>query len=301
MIIELKNTSTKEIADELLKARRQAGPASGMVFTLIVVADEQHRDKVEGAARSAAISHPSRVLVVTYTSGEEPRLDAEIQVGEGLPGDLIHIQISEGLRANADSVLLPLLLPDSPTVAWWPHDAPLDGAKDPIGKLATRRITDAAGSENPPATLKERAQYFAPGDTDLTWTRLTRWRSLLALALDQHPGTVTGALVKAARDNAPAALLAAWLKNRLDIEVDIELCDLPGVSEVRLHMEDGDIVLDRGRNDRIALYAVPGEPERKVALQRRGLTVLITEELERLDPDVAFEAAINTLAAQEGA
>lgn len=299
MIIELTNTSTREIASELLKARRTTGPASGMVFTLIVVSDDEHRDKVVASARSAAITHPSRVLVVTYSSGSDPVLDAEIEVGEGLPGDMIHLTMSEGLRANADSVLLPLLLPDSPTVAWWPHNAPVDVANDPVGRLATRRITDAAGTDDPPAALRERAQNHTAGDTDLTWTRLTRWRSLLALALDQYPSEVTRALVKAAPDNAPAALLAAWLANRLDVEVDVETCDRPGVSEVRLTTGDGDIVLDRGRNESIALYAVPGQPERKVALQRRGLTVLITEELQRLDPDVVFEAAVGRLAGEK--
>ena len=45
---------------------------------------------------------------------------------------------------HPDSVVLPLLLPDSPVVVWWPTEAPADPAEDPLGKLAQRRITDSA-------------------------------------------------------------------------------------------------------------------------------------------------------------
>ena len=88
MIIHLKNTTTREVASELLRARRNVGAASGMVLTLLVVSDEDHREDALQAARASATAHPSRVIVVTYADGE-PQLDAEIQVGEGIPGDLL--------------------------------------------------------------------------------------------------------------------------------------------------------------------------------------------------------------------
>ena len=34
------------------------------------------------------------------------------------------------------------------------------------------------------AALKRRAKDYAPGDTDLAWTRTTPWRALLASAFD---------------------------------------------------------------------------------------------------------------------
>lgn len=298
MIIELEKTTTREVASALIRARRTVGPASGMVLTLIVISDEEHRDDVIRAARASATAHPSRVLVATFTDNDEPRVDAEIQVGEGIPGDLVMFSISGVLRAHVDSILRPLLLPDSPVIAWWPHDAPAKLADDPIGRLANRRITDAAGSDDPPAALQSRAINHTPGDTDLTWTRLTRWRALLAVALDQHPEPVRAAKVAAAPDNAPAALLAAWLETRLGIEVELTTCDRPGVSEVYLTTDSGVIIINRGQDERIAQYAVPGAPERKVALKRRPLTDLLTEELQRMDPDIVFEEAVSHLAAK---
>lgn len=292
MIIELKNTTTREVASELLRARRNVGPASGMVLTLLVVSDENHRDDALQAARASATAHPSRVIVVTYADGE-PCLDAEIQVGEGIPGDLLALTMTGELIPHAGSVLLPLLLPDSPTIVWWPHDAPDDPSEDPVGRLADRRITDAASADDPQEALITRARNHTPGDTDLTWTRLTRWRALLAAALDQYPRPVTSAMVRSAPDNAPATLLMAWLADRLGVDVINEESDQPGVTEVRLTTEEGDIVINRGASDSIALYNVPGQPERKVALRRRPLTDLLTEELQRMDADDVFEAAVS--------
>lgn len=294
MIIELKNTTTREVASELLRARRNVGPASGMVLTLLVVSDADHRDNALQAARASATAHPSRVIVVTYASGE-PRLDAEIQVGEGIPGDLLALTMSGEVAEHAGSVLLPLLLPDSPTIIWWPHDAPDHPSEDMLGRLADRRITDAAGADDPQQALLTRARNHTPGDTDLTWTRLTRWRALLAAALDQYPHPVSHAMVRSAPDNAPATLLMAWLAEKLCVEVTNKESSQPGISEVRLTTDEGDIVINRGQSDSIALYNVPGQPERKVALRRRPLTDLLTEELQRMDADDVFEAAVSRI------
>ena len=290
MIIELSNTSSREIASSLLHAHRMAGSASGMVLTLLIVTTDDHFDDVIEAAKASGTAHPSRVILITYVDGDEPRLDATVQVGEGLPGDMIVLRLSGELRDHADAVCLPLLLPDSPTIAWWPNEAPDNLATDPIGSLADRRITDAAGCADPQAALVRRANNHADGDTDLTWTRLTRWRALLAAALDQTEAEVTGAVVTSAPDNAPATLLAAWLSERLGVDVARTDGPMIGVNSVVLNTTGGDITVRRIAEG-MAVYQVPGEPERTVALRRRPLTDLLTEELQSMDADDIFEAA----------
>lgn len=297
MIVELKNTSAREISGALIEAHRGVGNATGLVLTLLIVTDDSRFDEVLEAAKASATTHPSRVIVVNYASEDEPNLDATVEVGEGLPGDLIVLGVSGELRKHADSVVLPLLLPDSPTIAWWPHEAPDNLAQDPIGSLADRRITDAAGCSDPVAALVRRARNHAPGDTDLTWTRLTRWRALLAASLDQSKQQVTEAVVTAAPDNAPAILLAAWLTSRLHVPVTYKQGDGPGVNAVVLRTPDGDITVRRVAEGS-AIYQVPGQPERTVALRRRPLTDLLTEELRRLDADDVFEAAAEQIVAE---
>ena len=299
MIIELPDTTSREISAALTKAHRGAG-ASGLVLTLIIATDDAHFDDAIHAAKASAYAHPSRVIVVTDANSDGgPSMDATVEVGDGLPGDLITLTLRGGLRERANVMLLPLLLPDSPTVVWWPHEGPDDLAQDPIGQLADRRITDAAGCADPQAALRNRARHHTAGDTDLTWTRLTRWRALLVAAVEQVASPVRGARVVSAHDNAPATLLATWLSNRLGIEVERVDGDGVGVIEVVLGTDAGDICIRRPGNT-TAEYTVPGQPPRKVALRRRPLTDLLTEELQRLDPDQVFEDTVAHLLSQQG-
>lgn len=295
MIIELTDTSSRDVAAALINAKRTAG-ASGMVLTLLIVTEDDHFDEVLSAAKASATAHPSRVIVVTYIDEGPSRFDASIEIGEGMPGDLLVLRLHGELRHHGDSICLPLLLPDSPTIAWWPNEAPDHLAEDPIGGLADRRITDAAGCHDPQDALLRRARNHSPGDTDLTWTRLTRWRALLAAALDQSQAEVTGALVVSAPDNAPATLLAAWLSDRLAIPVERFDGQRPGVNEVRLTTTEGDVTVRRVAEG-TAIYQVPHQPQRTVALRRRPLTDLLTEELQRMDADDIFEAATRRLVA----
>lgn len=297
MIIELTDTSSREVASALLDARQRSGGSGGLVLTLLISTDDEHFNDALEAARASATAHPSRVIVVTTVAGDTPRLDATIQIGEGLPGDLLVLRLHGPLVDHGDAICLPLLLPDSPTIAWWPREAPADLRADPIGSLANRRITDAAACPDPQAALLLRARNLAKGDTDLTWTRLTSWRALLAAALDQTEAPVTGARVLAAADNAPATLLTAWLEERLGLTVEQGLGDQPGVNAVVLTTPKGDIAVRRVSGGS-ATYQTPGQPERTVALRRRPLTDLLTEELERMDADDIFEAAAKRIVAQ---
>lgn len=301
MIIELDDTTSREISSALTKARRGAG-ASGLVLTLIIVTTNEHHDDAVEAAKASATAHPSRVIVVTEITEGEPRLDAKIQVGDGLPGDLLELSLHGELGKHADSILLPLLLPDSPTVVWWPNEGPDDLAAHPVGQLADRRITDAAGCSDPQAALLNRAKHHAAGDTDLTWTRLTRWRALLVAAVEQVRAEVTAARVKSSPDNAPATLLATWLSLKLGIAVERVDGDGIGVNEVILRTTEGDVVIERpSEGNGTANYSVPGQPPRKVSLRRRPLPDLLTEELERMDPDEVFEDVVEHLLTQKEA
>ena len=295
MSIILKDTTAARISSAILKARRNVGAASGLVFTLVVVTDSKHLDEVMPAAMESAREHPSRIVVVCTGRGRTSRLDAEIRAGEGVPSEVITLYFSGEVGKHADSVVLPLLLPDSPVVVWWPFVSPERPGDDPIGELATRRITDASGSPDPLAALRVRANHLMPGDTDLTWTRLTPWRALLAAGLDQYHGRIQSATVDAAPDNAPAELMAAWLEVRLGVEVNIEHTEGPGITGVRLHSAAGDVSVMRPSAESVATYQVPGQPPRSVALRRRQINQLITEELRRVDADDIFQQAIHQL------
>lgn len=295
MIITLKDTTAQGIENAISSARQSVGTASGMVFTLLVDTPAADYDEVFDACVDAGREHPSRIIVTTDGSARADRLDAELHVGDEVPGEIIALRFHGELINHKQSTLLPLLLPDSPVIAWWPGEAPEPVAQDAIGFLAQRRITDAMGAENPLARLLERAKGLASGDTDLTWTRLTPWRALLAAALDTHQAPVLGATVEAEPNNAAGLLLAAWLGSRLSLDVSFVTSHGPGITAVRLTTGDGDIVLARG-DGKMATFTGPRTPPRSVALRRREISALITEELRRLDTDHVFEQSMACLA-----
>src|SRR5581483_10634883 len=166
-------------------------------------------------------------------------------------------------------------------------------AEDPIGRLATRRITDAAAEKNPLRALEHRARSYVPGDTGLAWTRLTMWRALLAAALDQPPyEDITAAVVDGEADSASADLLAGWLSSRLDVPVKrTKKGTGGGVHSVRLDRPGGAIELVRP-DAKIGTLTQPGQPERRVALARRAIADCLSEELRRLDADEIYAAAL---------
>ena len=290
MILDLTDTSASKIASTLVQARRRAGsPTTGAVLTLIIATEERHHYDAMKAASQAAREHPSRIIVVVgRPEVARTRLDAEVRVGDETgPGEVIVLRLYGELSAHADSVVLPLLLPDVPVVTWWPDDGP-DVPKDaPLGAFAQRRITDAAEFHKPMQKMKARAAGYTPGDTDLAWTRLTPWRSMLAAALDQFPRKVTGASVSGEEGNPSAKVLAIWLRQRLGVEVTRTADEGPGITGVTLQTEDGPIALTRPDGE-LATLSIPGQPDRPVALKRRETAELIAEELRRLDPDDVY-------------
>ncbi|WP_425835793.1 glucose-6-phosphate dehydrogenase assembly protein OpcA [Streptomyces fractus] len=299
MRIDLTDTTASKINKALVEGRRAIGtPAVGMVLTMVIVTDEENAYDATKAAQEASREHPSRTLVVIRRTKRLPRdrqgnrLDAEVRLGsEAGTGETVVLRLYGETGKHADSVVLPLLLPDAPVVVWWPVDAPDVPAKDPLGALAARRITDAYAVEDPVAALAQRSKSYAPGDTDLAWTRLTPWRSMLAAALDQARADIVSAAVESEADNPSAELLARWLGARLGVKVERVTTDGPVVTAVRLGTPAGEIRIDRPEGP-LAKLTLPGQPERTLALKVRSTAELIAEELRRLDADEMYAVAL---------
>ncbi|MCF2530520.1 glucose-6-phosphate dehydrogenase assembly protein OpcA [Yinghuangia soli] len=294
MMIDLTDTKSSAVNAALVEARHAIGsPALGMVLTLVIVTDESNQYDSMKAATEAAREHPSRILVVIGRPGADitPRLDAEVRVGDVGAGETVVLRLHGELAEHAESVVLPLMLPDAPVVVWWPGKHPEHPSKDALGVLAQRRITDAVAAPRRPDWLEIRASGYTPGDTDLAWTRTTTWRSLLAAALDQRYERITSAAVEAKAGNPSAELLALWLADRLAVPVERVVSAGPGITAVRLVTESGDIAITRP-DGVLATLSTPGQPDRHVALKRRESAELIAEELRRLDPDDVYATTL---------
>jgi glucose-6-phosphate dehydrogenase assembly protein OpcA len=308
------DTTGSAVVKELAAQRRTGGAVmSGVALTLVVVADEGRVTEAEQAASAAAELHPCRLLIVVRRQIEAPvpRLDAEVLVGGRLgPGEAVVMRMYGRLGLHAESVVLPLLAADAPVVTWW-HEAPPDQiARDPLGVIADRRVTDAAMAEDSIAALRARAEDYAPGDTDLAWTRSTPWRATLASTLDSvsgrrgEPVRVKGGQVEGDPENSTAQLVAGWLSARcgcvIPVVPSMRVPGACGIDTVVLRLDQDEEV--RVQDDRKggAVIDQPFRPESIVALPDRTLGELIGEELRRLDPDEPYSEALQAVTGTTG-
>jgi glucose-6-phosphate dehydrogenase assembly protein OpcA len=302
MIIDLPDTNVSKIAKALVNVREEGGAvALGRVLTLIILLRHGAEEEVIEAANDASREHPMRVIALISdpeATDAEPRLDAEIRVGgDAGASEVVVLRAYGAAGNNSESLVTGLLLPDAPVVAWWPGEPPAKRpSRSSVGKIAQRRITDAATQPDPAAWVAGLGSHYAPGDTDLAWTRLTRWREQLAAVLDQPPyEPVTAVEVRGAADSPSTALLAAWLRLALDAPVDWQY--LPddewahGIKSVRLVRASGDTLLERPEPAQ-AVLTQPGQPSHELAFPRRTLRECLAEELRSLDPDLLYGRVI---------
>lgn len=298
-MISLWDTTGNEVVKALSAERRSAGGvASGMALSLIVVVDERQVRQAEAAATIAAAAHPCRLLIVVRTDVGRPsnRLDAEIVVGGRLgPCEAVVMRMSGRLALHAESVVMPLLVPDVPVVTWWHGEPPERIAYDFLGVVADRRITDAAQSADPPTVLRCRAEDYAPGDTDLSWTRITPWRTLVAGAFDATDAEITAARVVAPTTDPTAALMCGWLASRLGIRpVLVPTTEFSRMRQVELSCAGGE-TLTLTRENGTATFSRHGTADQVLSLPRRPLGDELAEELRRLDADQIYADALASI------
>lgn len=293
MIIDMPDTTASEVTKRLVLLRKSNGVITmGRVLTLVVcTTDTPEAETAITAANDVSREHPSRVVVVARGERAAPTsLQAQIRVGgDAGAAEVIVLRISGELIDHVGNLVTPFLLSDTPVVAWWPNDAPEIPARDPVGQLATRRITDATSAADPREAIAHRGQSYTAGDTDLAWSRITYWRALLASAIDEPPyETVQAAIVSGLRNEPALDILAGWLATRLECPVHRR------TGELRVHLErpTTSITISRPQNGVTATVRRDGDPAQRIALARRETADCLAEELRRLDADEIYAEAL---------
>jgi glucose-6-phosphate dehydrogenase assembly protein OpcA len=206
-------------------------------LTLIAVVEED--GDPEGAAQGLAElmrEHPSRTILVRVAGGAEAVLEADVDARCWTPGggrqicsEQIVLRCSESTLAEAPGVILPLLVPDLPVVLFCQSrraarsDA-LGALAEPAGRIILDTFEAPGSAEALAAALDLRRRTRAVV-TDLSWTRLTRWRALLAQVFENelYRAQVRYFSRAVVRYEAPergrvpptVLLLAGWLVSRL--------------------------------------------------------------------------------------
>ncbi|SDS03789.1 glucose-6-phosphate dehydrogenase assembly protein OpcA [Corynebacterium timonense] len=304
MHITLTNTSTAEIAASLVHGQELYSLATGRVLTLLVEASvDDDLDSILLSIREATRVHPARVLVVIRGSASAPTsLDADIVLtAEEGASEMVVMHLRGELVSHLDAVVTPLLLPDTPIVAWWPTSAPTRPAESPLGVFAQRRITNTR-REVSGNTLLKLSSGYTPGDSDMIWSRITLWRGIVASALDRNPtASITAVRIVGAADNPSVDIAAGWLASCLDVEVVRLPAEEPSaiirnvpITELQITREDG-VIAVTVVDERSVRISSPGLPDSYVAMTARTDAECLAEELRHLDPDTAYARALGGL------
>jgi len=218
---------------------REAGEAGEEVMracalTLITVVDEdQNPDAVLQSLAELMREHPSRSIVVRVAAGEDDRLEAGVDARCWRPfggrqqicSEQIVMQCSQKTLAEAPGVILPLVVADLPAVLWCPSARACRSPAFPaLAATAGRIILDTGRCPEAGAVPG------AAAAADLSWTRLTRWRALLAQVFendlcrrrigDFSRLTVYYEFPRGAGIPRAALLLAGWVGSRLGWDAD---------------------------------------------------------------------------------
>ncbi|MBW3091872.1 glucose-6-phosphate dehydrogenase assembly protein OpcA [Bifidobacterium sp. 82T10] len=315
MIIDMPNTRTREISSKIDELHEERGEsATGRVLTLLISTNEDELEHALELANAASREHPCRVIAISPKRGaagaqthaepeddaaaddETSNLDAQVRFGaDAGAGEIIVLHPRGGLVHHQDTLVIPLLVPDAPVVAWWPTEAPSNPSKDLLGAMARSRITDAMRSSNPYRTISDLRRNWSPKNVDMSWTRLTVWRAMLATMLDQPPHLpISTVRVTGPKGFLPMDLLAAWLRLRLNVPVVIE--DVPGataVTGVYLTRADGVLSLERpDAEEGVAVISMPGQSPQTISVPARTLEECLSEELRRMYPDEIYAEVI---------
>jgi len=262
--------------------------------------------------------YPCRLIVIEVAGGPERRLEASVRAHcwrtfgsrRQVCIEQVHLRAAAGAVADLPPVVRALTAPDLPVVLWCIQMdlLDLDGA-GPLLQTAGKVIVDSHGAEpgaafNRIETLRSRGLLVA----DLAWTRLTRWRELLAQTFASCAGAGPYEVEKitvAHTGSAPGAealYLAGWLR---DAFANRPACvftaaETPGEQAgggiVAAAIEGPALTLTLSTLGEGGVEVRVGESVSWTRIEPRDETSLLKEELAIEGPDPVFERALREAA-----
>jgi glucose-6-phosphate dehydrogenase assembly protein OpcA len=212
-----------------------------------------------------------------------------------------HVVALNGLRIEyLNNAVAALRLSSLPTLVWWRGgNVPnLDG----LAQLADRLVLDAEDPRELWARVEQLAQHTSV--TDLRWTRLTRWRALMAHFFDIPEIRAALPDFRTLRiegsDVHTLHLFAGWIlslvgkADRFAFEF-VEHKDTPPIERVLLAgAQELEIRVAPSRSCVVTSAQVRhlSSASRTVSLGDQDLCALLSEELRIRARDVAFERAV---------
>jgi glucose-6-phosphate dehydrogenase assembly protein OpcA len=295
----------------------ERGQARTQLLDLVVLADDpREAERMARLLEQLPGNRPSRAIVALAAHGAR-ELDAAAEVvttpspsGEGeLRCELVSLAAGDE-GAALPSLIASLLLPDLPVFLLLRLDPERwEPLVEACWSFATRVVVDSTGERSGLHSLPGLlAREPTRSVTDLSWSKLTGWRELVARLFD--PARAARSLTRldrievthAGRSQAQARLLAAWILSRTHRHPSVEL-----TSDPRRDMRSGSligVVLTCGKEryevvrlgEGVAELRSPYLDPQQARLWVPHLPALVADELGIYERDESFEAAVAQLA-----
>jgi glucose-6-phosphate dehydrogenase assembly protein OpcA len=283
----------------------------------LVVLEEASGDAAELGETIAALmpEHPARTIVVRLSGAGERALAERVYAQCWMPFgerrqiccEQIEITASDAALADVPSVVLPLAAPDLPVIVWSRSarlfEMPPFGA---IARMAAKVVVDSAGFADPKGALRLLAETARSGVPlgDLAWTRLTRWREMLARLFENRDYLAKLARISSVRVvcnaefSTAAWYMGAWIAGALaDAGVTAKLVVEagPGPAPLSVELTGGEfrVALAR-REDRLVITV--DNAENCTNLPQPSDYLMMREELGIVRRDALFERALASAA-----
>jgi glucose-6-phosphate dehydrogenase assembly protein OpcA len=278
-----------------LRGDANHGSVRATTLNLVVVCpDRESAEDTETVLDAIGGSRPLRAIVITPGKGR-PKASVSSACWSGGGQEVCAERISiSGDRAALPSAVITLLVADLPVFVWWrgalPDDA--DAVLGELVEIASRVIVD---SDEADLAAAARLELRVAGLVDLAWVRTAPWREAIAAMFDGRPQRrALDHLIGIEVVGPPnqAALLAGWLRSRLDRQVGVDVRRAKRLNSVELHCGDEVFRVERTPRNHHGVAVGPGLPERTFALPAGDATALLAAELDRLGAEPTFEQAL---------
>ncbi|MDQ6910520.1 MAG: glucose-6-phosphate dehydrogenase assembly protein OpcA [Actinomycetota bacterium] len=298
-----------------LRRHEQWAAVRTSVLTLVAVVDDRRSaDVALDVVHELGTRHPSRTIVLVLddeASGDGGNLDAAASVhvlernGTAVCFEEVILRVRGRARHHLYSLIEPFTLPDLPVVVWLPASLPARG--DPLLAAANRIVVDSravAESESGGdplgriATLTHRLPV-----TDLSWTRLVAWRSLLAGLFEgslTRPFLSDVQQVVVAGNYGPRHLLGGWLLTRLGLPPTVVRLEAAPHASIRIEAtargKTGIFVVERPSDERVIASCIEIERgpslHQSLPLQRQWPAVSLARALTEMGHDEHYQQAL---------
>jgi glucose-6-phosphate dehydrogenase assembly protein OpcA len=312
----------RELADLWITLGKQGEAESGTgvlracTLNLVVLAEaSDDAAALEETIAALMPEHPARTIMVKLSGAGERALAERVYAQCWMPFgqrrqiccEQIAITASDAALADLESVVLPLAAPDLPVIVWSRSarlfEMPPFGA---IARMATKVVVDSAAFADAKRTLRLLAEMARGGILlgDLAWTRLTRWREMLARLFENRNylaklARISGVRVTYYGEFATSAwYMGAWVADALrdaGVSAQVVVGTGSGPPSLSVELAGGGFRVELVRQQDRLIITVDNA-ENCTNLPQPGDCLLMREELGIVRRDAVFERTLASAA-----